>query len=151
MKGFKLILVGLLTTGLMAQGEVILTPAADLEAEMAEEGLSLEDLRAFDEFIAKMGSEGGEFEATYIVPGRPRPPRYPGPPRRPNPPPRPPRRPYPPPRRPQPIYDYICWAESDWGDTYHEYGFFPSTTQCRAMDECYRYNRVCYPLGCDRL
>lgn len=141
-----------MTFSLAAQAEMTLTPAHELEAEMEATGLSLEDLRAFDEFVANLEAEGTEFEILYSRPGRPRPPRYPGPPRRPprrpNP---PPRRPYPPPRRPQPIYDYICWAESSWGDTYHAYGYFPSSAQDRAMNECYRWNARCYPLGCDRI
>ncbi|MCC7403509.1 MAG: hypothetical protein IT288_03845 [Bdellovibrionales bacterium] len=105
-----------------------------------------------------------DFEAMYIVPGEPRPPRYPDPgrppsypdpgrpprypdPGRPNPPVPPPHRPYPP---PNPGYDYICWAENQWGDSYYAYGYFADLTQDRAMDECYYYNRVCYPLGCER-
>ncbi len=42
----------------------------------------------------------------------------------------------------------MCYADNEYGQRFTGWGYWASEAQQNALNECYRYSRICYARGC---
>lgn len=47
-----------------------------------------------------------------------------------------------------PSYSVTCYADNEYGQRFSAWGYYASSAQQSALNQCYYYSRICYPRGC---
>lgn len=49
---------------------------------------------------------------------------------------------------PYPTYSVTCYADNEYGQRFSAWGYYASSAQQNALNQCYSYSRICYARGC---